>query len=266
MTTPKEGIEVTQEAGFMCHIQMHAKLDAPCQVAYELIKDEDNARFFRNIDECTHRQVLHEDGRGRLRAEVDHESSWHFWKWGGSFVTSLLVEQDDNARVMAFRLRRPGFMKSFEGFWRMESFPGDPQATLAVLHQNVLPCVTAPGLNWILSKICRAQIEAMLEDVKQEVNRIQRGEPIPEAQLKKMEGKRSWKQQPVQGFAVDFSSDDDSPRASAAASPDANGSSRVAVSVRADDWELLKAAEHNMITPSPQQEDEKSEPPAVAIS
>lgn len=34
----------------MCHIQMHAKLDAPCQVAYELIKDEDNARFFRNID------------------------------------------------------------------------------------------------------------------------------------------------------------------------------------------------------------------------
>lgn len=47
----------------------------------------------RHLQACTHRQVLHEDGRGRLRAEVDHESSWRFWKWGGSFVTSLLVEQ-----------------------------------------------------------------------------------------------------------------------------------------------------------------------------
>jgi hypothetical protein len=33
--------------------------------------------------------------------------------------------QDDNARVMAFKLRKPGFMSQFEGFWRMEELPGD---------------------------------------------------------------------------------------------------------------------------------------------
>ena len=49
------------------------------------------------------------------------------------------------------------------------------QATLAVLHQNVLPCISAPGLNWVITKICRAQIEAMLEDVKKEVSRIRKG-------------------------------------------------------------------------------------------
>jgi hypothetical protein len=117
----------------------------------------------------------------------------------------------------------------FEGFWRMEPYPGEPQvvgregagvcrgnlvghscrictsplwqamgiravliqlrlcclrsaawrvcaqATLAVLHQNVLPCVSAPGLNWVITKICRAQIEAMLDDVKKEVSRITKG-------------------------------------------------------------------------------------------
>jgi hypothetical protein len=140
------------------------------------------------------------------------------------------LPQDDNAKVMAFRLRTPGFMRKFEGFWRMEPYPGQPQvcgrqssgicrgslgshscricrsplwqalclgavstqlqldgclhsaakgmcvqATLAVLHQNVLPCVSAPGLNWVITKICRAQIEAMLEDVKKEVSRIRNG-------------------------------------------------------------------------------------------
>lgn len=49
------------------------------------------------------------------------------------------------------------------------------QATLAVLHQNVLPIVSAPGLNWVLTKICKAQIEAMLDDVKKEVTRVNEG-------------------------------------------------------------------------------------------
>lgn len=49
------------------------------------------------------------------------------------------------------------------------------QATLAVLHQNVLPCVTAPGLNWVITKVCQAQIEAMLDDVKKEASRIRNG-------------------------------------------------------------------------------------------
>lgn len=49
------------------------------------------------------------------------------------------------------------------------------QATLAVLHQNVLPCITAPGLNWVITKVCQAQIEAMLDDVKKEVSRVRNG-------------------------------------------------------------------------------------------
>lgn len=44
---------------------------------------------------------------------------------GGSVLYCKL--QDDGAKVLAFRLREPGFMRNFEGFWRMEPYPGLPQ-------------------------------------------------------------------------------------------------------------------------------------------
>jgi hypothetical protein len=49
------------------------------------------------------------------------------------------------------------------------------QGTYAVLHQNLLPCVSAPGLNWLVTKVCRAQIENMLKDLKQEIRRVNKG-------------------------------------------------------------------------------------------
>jgi hypothetical protein len=39
-----------QNAGFMCHIAMHSKLDVPHETAFGVISDPDNARLFRNID------------------------------------------------------------------------------------------------------------------------------------------------------------------------------------------------------------------------
>jgi hypothetical protein len=140
-----------------------------------------------------------------------------------SLATVVSPLQDNNARVMAFQLRKPGFMKQFEGFWRMEELPGNKgvslrlccetyipclsapvrgecavllnrhvalhagfisgnspcscalQGTYAVLHQNILPCVSAPGLNWLVTKVCRAQIENMLRDLKQEIQRVNKG-------------------------------------------------------------------------------------------
>lgn len=44
-------------------------------------------------------------------------------------LTNIPGVQDDKARVMAFKLRQPGFMKSFEGFWRMEEAPGDEKVS-----------------------------------------------------------------------------------------------------------------------------------------
>lgn len=44
-----------------------------------------------------------------------------------------------------------------------------------MLHQNLLPCVSAPGLNWLVTKVCRAQIENMLKDLKQEIRRVNKG-------------------------------------------------------------------------------------------
>jgi hypothetical protein len=32
--------------------------------------------------------------------------------------------QDERARIMAFTLKQEGLMKRFEGFWRVEPFPG----------------------------------------------------------------------------------------------------------------------------------------------
>ena len=37
--------------------------------------------------------MVHNDGKGRQRVEVDHRSEWRFLWHHGSFTTSLLVEQ-----------------------------------------------------------------------------------------------------------------------------------------------------------------------------
>mmetsp|Transcript_2675 Transcript_2675/g.7945 ORF Transcript_2675/g.7945 Transcript_2675/m.7945 type:complete len:317 (-) Transcript_2675:355-1305(-) len=294
-----ERVQVLQEEGFLCHVTVNCRLDVPPRTAFEVISDPDNARVFRSIEECTYRKVLHEN-RGRKRVAVEHRSGWRFLWHKGHFDTKLLVEQDDDAMVMAFRLAERGFMRNFEGFWRMEPMPGDPQATLAVLHQNVLPIVSAPGLNWVLSKICKAQVEAMLHDVRTEVDRIKTGAPIPEDQRKKMEGKRSWKEQTVRGFSLDldgFSSDEDDtaqppaaslkhqsgPQAStsatdingataagkeqaAAADPGAVASSPALspAVAKSNEWPLLDAAKHNMI--SAEQPDGENGPATAAGS
>ena len=46
-----------------------------------------------SLQECTHRKVVHNDGKGRQRVEVDHRSEWRFLWHHGSFTTSLIVEQ-----------------------------------------------------------------------------------------------------------------------------------------------------------------------------
>lgn len=264
---PKEGVEIINNEGFLCHIQLHSKLDVPRDAAYQMVVDPDNYRYFRNVTECTHRKVVHNDGKGRQRVEVDHRSEWRFLWHHGSFTTSLLVEQDDNARVMAFRLRRPGFMKSFEGFWRMEDLPGDKGGTYAVLHQNLLPCVSAPGLNWLVTKVCRAQIENMLKDLKQEIRRVNKGDPIPAEQQQKME-KGASAQPDANGHQLDAAGSDGTPEAADGLAPNAaeqhNGTE---TPLDADDWPLLRAAEHNMIAPSTKKPagDKVREPPPVAI-
>lgn len=125
-----------QNEGFLCHIQLHSKLDVPQEAAYQMVTDPDNYRYFRNVtvsacistcpavvgrkglahgmadqcepaqydcikhppdrclpQECTHRKVVHDDGKGRKRVEVDHKSEWRFLWHHGSFTTCLLVEQ-----------------------------------------------------------------------------------------------------------------------------------------------------------------------------
>lgn len=252
-----ERVHILQEHGFLCHIKAHTRLELPPRQAFEIIADPDNARIFRSIEECTYRKVLYEKQQ-KQRVAVEHQSGWKFLWHKGQFATKLLVEQDNKAMVMAFRLAESGFMKNFEGFWRMEPVPGDPEATIAVLHQNVLPVVYMPGLNWALTKICKAQIETLLHDVHTEVDRIKTGKPIPRHQEEKMKGKRSWVQPPVNGFKLDLSSDSDTgswasgPDAEAA--PDAPRDAEDASppsrhqSSEDDQWPLLEAAKHNMIS------------------
>jgi hypothetical protein len=63
------------------------------------------------------------------------------------------------------------------------------QSTFGVLHQNLLPCVSAPGLNWLVTKVCRAQIENMLKDLKHEIRRVNRGMcPVQDACCQWSEG------------------------------------------------------------------------------
>ena len=53
--TMLSSVTVLQNEGFLCHIQLHSKLDVPRDAAYQMVVDPDNYRYFRNVtvSNCT---------------------------------------------------------------------------------------------------------------------------------------------------------------------------------------------------------------------
>lgn len=136
-------IVVTQPEGFMCKLKMMARIDMSPDDVFDLLTNLDNTRIFRSLKPLSWRKVLADNGQGRVTAEFEQKAKWKFLFFSGTFKTRLVVSQDRDSRVINFRLAQPGFMKKFEGSWRLQPFT---QSALDAL--DAPPLGPAQGGTW----------------------------------------------------------------------------------------------------------------------
>ncbi|CAI5989817.1 unnamed protein product [Closterium sp. NIES-64] len=115
-------LTVSTPKGTFCQLDCQVTLALPPDAVYNTLCDPYNRRVFKNIKAVKHRKVLEDDGDRQL-VEVEQSAAWRFLVFSGSFDTRLLVTQDRAERTMSFKIAQPGFMRRFEGFWRVEPLP-----------------------------------------------------------------------------------------------------------------------------------------------
>ena len=207
-------VTVTQPEGFMCKVQLRAKLDFPPEQVFDLLVDPDNSRYFSTVTAVTYRKVLEDDHKGRQKVEVEQAAQWRFLFFSGYFFTRLFVHQDRPEGVVEFKLAKEGVMKNFEGRWEIRPFDqhsldeisgrtnlwnnvgyrvrslmssSKPNATLVTLEQSIMPKAVPP--KWFrgyMNKVCASIITTIISDLRGEIERVKQGKPIPKDQLKKL--------------------------------------------------------------------------------
>ncbi|CAI5511615.1 unnamed protein product [Closterium sp. Naga37s-1] len=115
-------LAVSTPKGTFCQLDCQVTLALPPDAVYNTLCDPYNRRVFKNIKAVKHRKVLEDDGDRQL-VEVEQSAAWRFLVFSGAFDTRLLVTQDRAERTMSFKIAQPGFMRRFEGFWRVEPLP-----------------------------------------------------------------------------------------------------------------------------------------------
>ena len=214
-------ITITQPPGFMQRVVMHAKVDLPPHTVYDILVDPDNSRYFRTIKGVTYRRVL-QDRWGTQKVEVEQAAGWRFLFLSGVFYTRLFVFQNRHQGTIRFKLARPGFMKKFEGEWRVQPFNQStldsmeghrtawsrltsavsnvsslvhkPSSTLVTLEQAVQPKYVPPkAIAGYFGGISANILRGLMDDLKEEAERVKSGAPIPKHQLKKLEAAKKLK-------------------------------------------------------------------------
>ncbi|GAX85056.1 hypothetical protein CEUSTIGMA_g12476.t1 [Chlamydomonas eustigma] len=116
-------IEVAEGNGFLYSLKLRAKLEDKPSAVYEILTNPDSVLVFRNIKACTYRKILEEDKHTRTRKlEVAHKALAKFLFVNITFETRLFVWEDDINKRIRFCTAQEGFMKKFEGSWRVQPF------------------------------------------------------------------------------------------------------------------------------------------------
>lgn len=184
---PKNGNRVfaREKDGFLCHVTLRARVDLQPRDVFRIFANPDNSHIFRDINAVPYRKVLEDDGQGRQLVEIEQASGFKFLVIPVHFRTRLLVEQDEQALTLKFRLAKRGTMKEFAGEWTLTPVKtkGDDgketvTGTFVQLEQDVLPAF----IPWFCGRILRAisvnAVRRLLEDLDRVVGRLKNGESI----------------------------------------------------------------------------------------
>ncbi|KAF7058590.1 hypothetical protein CFC21_065612 [Triticum aestivum] len=81
------------------------------------------------IKEVVSRNVLLDEGSRQI-VEVEQAAIWKFLWWSGILSVHVFVDQDRRNHTVKFKQGRSGFMKKFEGCWKIEPLFVDKEACL----------------------------------------------------------------------------------------------------------------------------------------
>ncbi|KAL6655741.1 hypothetical protein ACP70R_006567 [Stipagrostis hirtigluma subsp. patula] len=179
-------IKVTVPDGSLCNLNLRFKAGLPPDAVYNIIIDPENKRVFKNIKEVISRKVLLDEGSRQI-VEVEQAAIWKFLWWSGILSVHVFVK---------FKQGRTGFMRKFEGCWRIEPLFVDKEACLPLdphtleeyesctdgrgrvgsavtLDQLIEPSLLPPPpISWYLRGITSRTTEMLVNDLIAETARL----------------------------------------------------------------------------------------------
>lgn len=191
-------IKVTVPKGSLCNLNVEVDVGLPPDAVYNIVIDPDNRRVFKNIKEVISRKVLVDEGHRQV-VDLQQAAIWRFLWWSGTISINVLVDQNRNDYSMKFKQTKTGFMKKFEGCWRVEPlfideatcYPFKPVTkedynmctrgkgrigSKVRLQQILQPAIVPPPpISWYLRGITSKTTEMLITDLLAETTRIRGG-------------------------------------------------------------------------------------------
>jgi len=188
-------IKVTVPEGSLCNLNLRFKAGLPPDAVYNIIIDPENKRVFKNIKEVISRKVLLDEG-SRQVVEVEQAAIWKFLWWSGILSVHVFVDQNRKNHTVKFKQGRTGFMRKFEGCWRIEPIFVDKEVCLPLhpcsleeyesctggrgrvasaitLDQLIEPALLPPPpISWYLRGITSRTTEMLVNDLIAETARL----------------------------------------------------------------------------------------------
>uniref|UniRef100_A0A1D1Y6V3 Gamma-glutamyl phosphate reductase n=1 Tax=Anthurium amnicola TaxID=1678845 RepID=A0A1D1Y6V3_9ARAE len=188
-------VKVSVPKGSLCNLNVKFKVGLPPDAIYNIVIDPNNRRVFKNIKEVISRKVLVDEG-SRQVVELEQAALWRFLWWSGTISVHVFVDQNRKNHTVKFKQGKLGFMKRFEGCWRVEPIfvderscsPLQPRtlaeyesctrgkgrvASLVTLDQLVQPSIVPPPpISWYLRGITTRTTEMLIHDLLAEADRL----------------------------------------------------------------------------------------------
>ncbi|WOK91548.1 hypothetical protein Cni_G00239 [Canna indica] len=188
-------IKVSVPKGSLCNLNVMFKVGLPPDAIYNIVVDPENKRVFKNIKEVISRKVLVDEGFRQV-VEVEQAALWRFLWWSGTISVHVIVEQNRKDRTVKFKQGKTGFMKRFEGSWKVEPIFVDEHVcsshkpktwedynsctqgkgrvgSIVSLDQLIQPAlVPPPPISWYLRGITTRTTEMLISDLLAEAARL----------------------------------------------------------------------------------------------
>ncbi|KAL6762039.1 hypothetical protein V8C86DRAFT_714844 [Haematococcus lacustris] len=104
--------------GNCARVDMEAEVDVPAAAMFKLLANpQEHERIFEAIEGASS-TLISEEGAKR-RYTLDYQARWKFWRVTGVCENRLIMETDADEGTVTFRLREPGFLRTYEGTWQI---------------------------------------------------------------------------------------------------------------------------------------------------